>query len=285
MPDAKKRSLEKELHSLSRGVATEAQVAYEIGFYFGQTKNIVVIHDLRLEINGRVAQIDHLLINRCLEVYVLETKTFGSGLSVNEAGKFSTSHEGREIGIPSPIEQNQRHISVLRDAFKEIGLPTRLGIPMSPSFHSVVLISPKAVIRRPMASKVDLSSVIKSDQFFSWYNKTIDETKLGDVIGVLKVCSPQTIQDLAAKLVELHRPLRTDYVKRFDLADALLQSGRSFDRVSRTEDEDPIDTKEPSKYFCAACRISITNVVAKFCWNHKPRFGGRAYCRPCQAKF
>src|SRR5690606_15808502 len=122
---------------------------------------IAVIHDLRLEINGRVAQIDHLLIGRMLEVYVLETKTFSTGITINEHGEFSLPYEGKEIGIPSPIEQNNRHIRVLEDAFKEIGHPTRLGIPMPPSFRSVVLVSPKATIKRPKTSKIDLESIVK----------------------------------------------------------------------------------------------------------------------------
>lgn len=92
-------------------MATEKQAAYEIGFYFNQSKNIQVIHDLRIEINGRVAQIDHVLINRGLEVYVLQTKTFNSALTINDRGKFSTIAEGRMIGIASPIQQNARHIA------------------------------------------------------------------------------------------------------------------------------------------------------------------------------
>lgn len=52
---------------------------------------MIVLHDMRLEINGRFAQIDHLLMNRGFDLYVLETKTFNTGVSINERGKFSTT--------------------------------------------------------------------------------------------------------------------------------------------------------------------------------------------------
>jgi hypothetical protein len=43
---------------------------------------------LRLEHNGRTAQIDHLLINRWMECYVLESKHFNAGLKITEDGEF-----------------------------------------------------------------------------------------------------------------------------------------------------------------------------------------------------
>lgn len=38
-------------------------------------------------------------------------------------------------------------------------------------------------------------------------------------------------------------------------------------------------------YFCFACRSAIPREVGKFCWDHPKRFGGKAYCRSCQARF
>lgn len=288
IPFDKKQQIEKELRNLVTGFATEKQAAYEIDFYFGPSKNVFVIHDLRLEINGRVAQIDHLLMNRAFEAFVLETKTFSTGLSVNESGEFSTSYDGRVVGIPSPIEQNNRHITVLRDAFKKIGLPTRMGITIQPSFNSVVLVSSKSVINRPKTSKIDLDSLIKSDQFFTWYNKKLDETKISDVVGIMKICSSATIQNLGEKLAALHQPARIDYIKKFDLAESLLK--KEIPITESTKQVQPLNPnqdkgKENGRYFCAACSKTIAEVVAKFCWNNKSRFGGKAYCRPCQNKF
>jgi len=287
IPHEKKQRIERELRSVSIGVETERQAAYEIDFYAARSKNLFVIHDLRLEISGRVAQIDHLLMNRAFEVFVLETKTYGTGLSINERGEFSTVHEGRTIGIPSPVEQNARHISVLKDAFKEIGLPKRLGITLQPSFNSVVLVSPKAVISRPKAAVLD-ASIIKLDQFFSWYHQEMDKVRLKDISGIFKVCSSRTVRDLGEKLLTLHTPARIDYIKKFELESALLGKGAEpafrAGEPFETQAAAPCNAKEV-QYFCARCKASIAAVVAKFCWNNKARFHGRAYCRVCQSEF
>lgn len=286
VPYEKRQIVERELRNLSIGIATERQAAFEIDFYAERSKNLFVMHDLRLEIGGRVAQIDHLLMNRAFEVFVLETKTYSTGLSINDMGEFSTFYEQKEVGIPSPVEQNARHISVLKDAFREIGLPKRLGITLQPSFNSVVLVSPKAIIHRPKSVSLD-ASIIKLDQFFSWYHKKMDTLTLKDTVGILKICSSETVKNIGEKLLALHKPTRVDYIKRFELGPALL----SKEPVKQMYSEQVIGTgstvskrKEKAEFFCANCKISIAIVVAKYCWNNKSRFGGKAFCRACQAR-
>lgn len=286
VPGEKRQLIERELRNLSVGIATERQAAFEIDFYAAPSKNLFVIHDLRLEIGGRVAQIDHLLMNRAFEVFVLETKTFSTGLSINDRGEFSTFYEGKEVGIPSPVEQNARHISVLKDAFKEIGLPKRLGITLQPSFNSVVLVSPKAIINRPKLANSD-ASIIKLDQFFSWYHKKMDGLTLKDTVGILKICSSDTVKHLGEKLLSLHKPNRVDYIKRFDLGPALLSKEPvepAYAEQKTSTASTVLKRREETEYFCANCKSSIATVVAKYCWNNKSRFGGKAYCRVCQAK-
>lgn len=284
VPAEKRQLIERELRNLLLGIATEKQAAFEIDFYAATSKNLFVIHDLRLEIGGRVAQIDHVLMNRAFEVYVVETKTFSTGLTINELGEFSTIYDGKEVGIPSPVEQNARHISVLKAAFKEIGLPKRLGLTLQPAFNSVVLVSPKALINRPKTTNFD-ASIIKLDQFFSWYNARMDEFRLKDTIGIFKVCSGKTIHELGERLLSLHKPGRVDYVKKFELGTVLLNKSPILPVEVAQEIASSPDApreKDEMQYFCAKCKTAIAPVVAKYCWNNKVRFEGRAYCRVCQ---
>ncbi|UJM89511.1 NERD domain-containing protein [Rhodanobacter denitrificans] len=141
----------KELAIRRAGVKGETESAYLIDFHFGSSTNWTVIHDLRIEYDGRVAQIDHLLINRWMECYVLETKHFRDGVKITEDGEFMRWNGFKHTfeGMPSPLEQNDRHIAVLRDAMKAIDLPTRLGIRIQLAFQSLVLVSPTARIDRP----------------------------------------------------------------------------------------------------------------------------------------
>src|SRR5512138_1266649 len=74
---AKQRFLiEKEIKCLVSGERNEQNSAYYLDFSYKDSPNWAVIHDLRIEHRGRVAQIDHLLINRFLDAYILESKNY-----------------------------------------------------------------------------------------------------------------------------------------------------------------------------------------------------------------
>lgn len=81
-PDTKKR-IEQEIRNIQAGVRGEEEAAYEMKVHWGESKNWMVIHDLRIEHGGLVAQIDHLLINRFLEIWVCESKHFSEGIGIN----------------------------------------------------------------------------------------------------------------------------------------------------------------------------------------------------------
>lgn len=148
--DIRKR-IEQEIRTISSGAKGEADAAYEINFHYGPSKNWAVIHDLRLEHKGRVAQIDHLLVNRFLEIWACESKRFSEGIAINDQGECSMFWNGRPTGIGSPHEQNAKHIAVIKAACDDgaVELPKRLGFSIKPSFSSLVVVSKNARISRP----------------------------------------------------------------------------------------------------------------------------------------
>ena len=68
----------------------------------------MIIHDFRIECDGRTAQIDHLIINRFLDIWVCESKHFSEGITINEHGECSAFYDSKPYGVPSPIEQNKK---------------------------------------------------------------------------------------------------------------------------------------------------------------------------------
>ena len=229
LTDFQKKSIEQELRFLKAGLKTEADTQYLINFDFKDSKNYAVIHDLRLEVNGRVAQIDHLLINRTLDVFVLETKSFHAGLKINDNGEFLRWNDYKKIfeGMASPIEQNQRHLKVLQEVLAQVDLPKRLGFRLMPKLIPVVLISPNARIDRP--SKFDTSSVIKADSvkryIMSFYDDSIVSTlknSVGTLSAAARIVAPETIENLAKKLAALHKPINIDYKAKFDIREPTL---------------------------------------------------------------
>lgn len=90
--DSQRKRVEEELRNCRAGLRGEKDVAYFIDFELKDAKNWAIIHDLRIEDDDRVAQIDHLLIDRMLNCYVLETKSFHAGLKITEEGRFAQAY-------------------------------------------------------------------------------------------------------------------------------------------------------------------------------------------------
>jgi hypothetical protein len=214
---ATRNRIEQEIAQIRSGEKAEHDAAYDIELYFGRSDNWATIHDLRIEVDGLAAQIDHLIINRLAEVWVCESKAFAEGVSVNEHGEWSRWWNGRQTGIPSPIEQNHRHIHLLERVFDD-GLarsPRRLGfLPMKPTLRSLVLVSNNARIGRPKRKINGIDEVIKAEQLktrlFDEFDRS-PEWKLATVIG------KEGLAAFARDLAALHRPIQFDWAAKLGL--------------------------------------------------------------------
>jgi hypothetical protein len=177
LPAKQRFLIEREIKCIGSGARGEESSAYYIDFRYKDSENWAVIHDLRLEHRGFVAQIDHLLINRFLDIYVLESKNYYYGIKITPEGEFLVWNGKTFIAIESPIEQNKRHIDLLDKLLQQTGIvPTRLGIPISPSFLNYVMVAPNSRVDRPAKAKFDTDMVIKADALMAAINKRIDST-------------------------------------------------------------------------------------------------------------
>jgi len=274
LPENKKFLIERELRSIKSGDRGENDAAYFIDFHFKSSKNWVVIHDLRLEHQGKVAQIDHLLINRFIEVYVLESKNFSCGIKITDTGEFLMNYNNNYFSIESPIEQNKRHLIVLEEIFKQYDImPKRLGITIIPTFRSYILMSTKSRVIRPSKETFDTSMVIKADTLRSQIDREFDNMGPLSVLATAsRLVSGETIKELAERLSTAHKPIKINYRNRFGLED-----------VRPAQDNaEPLSIKPSKQFYCFQCKKKITEKVAKFCWDNKQRFHGKAYCFDCQ---
>jgi hypothetical protein len=275
--------IERELKAMKNGVHGEEDAAYYIDFYFGDSKNWTVIHDLRIEHEDQVAQIDHILIGRTFDIYVLESKNYSYKITITPEGEFQ-AHSGKQYyGVPSPIEQNKRHVHLLERFLKakEI-LPKRMGISLSPKLKSFILISPKSIISRPPDKRFDSSMVIKADTLRTKIDHELEKiSPIASVVSISKVSPSSTIEEVAQKLVRYHRRHKTDWRARFGLS---TESPSGCENAPVQKNGGPI-SKDVSKYFCSKCKKDISKKVAKFCFHNKSKFGGRAYCFDCQKGF
>lgn len=295
-PDASadtRKKIEQELRNVQSGMKGEAEAAYEMEFHFGASKNWMVLHDLRLECEGRVAQIDHLLVNRFLEIYVCESKRFSEGVTINEQGEFSAFFGSKPYGIASPLEQNRRHMAVLESVFKakQVAPPTRLGFTITPSLQGLVLVSKTARISRPKTKIDGIEQVIKNDQLKARIDKNIDADN--NILSAAKIVGSDTLEDFTRRLAAAHKPVSFDWAAKFGLsATPPAAPVKPAEKAAPAAEPTKAPVKEASaaeagegkksKQVCHSCGEPVANNVASFCRFNKPRFGGNIFCMECQ---
>lgn len=142
-----------------RGYENEKQASYLIDFEYKDLDRTIVLHDVKFVYNGRTAQIDHLIIGHSF-VFVIESKYFGGTLDIEE-DEWVVDYGKTKLSIPSPVKQNERHIKVLRDIFKNE--PIFPADRHKPALINTVLISSKTIVtgKKP-------PELIRADSFKDW---------------------------------------------------------------------------------------------------------------------
>lgn len=266
-----KEWLRDELRRCKTGIEGERAAAFYLDGHYKDGQNNVLLHDLRFVVDGEVAQIDHLVINRTGYMVLIETKNYGGDLEVNAHGEFTVRYGKERYGIPSPYEQSRRHARILGKLLERLEIGTRTD--KLPEFHNVVMMHPKAIIQRPDPKAFDTSFLIKADQFPAWHDKLVDGTSTGGVLKALfNMRSPDTIKEWGEKLKRQHRP--ADLLTLPDF----MQPKAEPVAVAPAE----ADASLAKKLICAHCREKISYPEGKFCWNNAKRFGGLQYCREHQ---
>lgn len=315
MLDARQRSwLRGELIALRRGIQGERDAAHYIDSAFKTSTNYAIIHDLRISVDGDVAQIDHLIVHRTLTFYLLETKCFAGNVQINDRGEFTVEYpDDRAYGIPSPIEQSLRHEAILKRLLERLDITRRLN--QQPSFYHAVLLHPKAIITRPDPKRFNTDNVMKADQFGSWHSHHIEKgIGFGEVLSALaNLHSQETTKEWAEKIVRQHRPANLlelpDFLKpRQPASPSPEQRAAPRERqqppqspsigkqiptdsapvatvAAQKSDHSPVPLESlRRKLVCITCGGKISFAEGKYCWNNEARFGGFQYCREHQAQ-
>ena len=276
LPSATKGRVEEQIKAIRIGVAGEKASAYHIDFTCKDSRKLAVIHDLRLDVGGRIAQIDHLVLHWTLWGFVCESKNYNAGLAVDQQGDFTAFYGKIPRAIPSPAEQNRKHIAVLSDLLRteDFPLPTRLGFKMQPALKSLIMVSPSS--RITMQGKYDSFSIIKADAFDRTLKDTFDNLPLTQIA---KTISSENLRDLAEAIAAKHVPIEFDWYARFGLTPpepvvqpALQQPGA----------DQPANAASGMK--CEGCTGPLSKAEHFWCIRNKAKFNGKRLCRKCQAE-
>ncbi len=271
------RAIEQEIWAIRLGAKAESDAAYLIDFDLRDSKNWAVIHDLRLEVDGQVAQIDHLAISRIFEIYVCESKSFTGGVKVNEHGEWVRFHDRKPVGIPSPVEQNRRHIAVIERAIKVglIKLPRRV-VALKPRFVNIVLVSEGGTVGRPRRRLPELDAIVKADQF-----RTTLVNRDFPSVDMLKFIGSDTLAEFGRQLVALHRPVQRDWAARFGLP--VSATPTPTQTKTQTQIPSPTPARRPWLVkFDGPCSVCGTVLAkgAEAIWRQRDR---RMLCLACGA--
>jgi len=288
---ATRQRIELEIRTTKAGQQGEADDAYLIHFHYGRDPDVMTLHDLRIACGDRVAQIDHLIITRRFEFWVCESKSFSEGVEINEQGEWSAHRGGQKRGIPSPIEQNKRHIAVLQDVFakRSVTMPTRVGVNFKATLRSLVLVSDRTQITRPSKQVEGLGSVIKADQVKTTIDRSSAQTS-GEKSSASSV-SAATIEDVARQLAALHAPMRYAWAKRFGLPEQPSRPGKS---QYRSEDLGRVvfpgvsgsrTNRARGRSYCESCGDTVSDAVIEYCQQFAALLEDSILCVPCQDEF
>jgi hypothetical protein len=80
--------VERERHLLQAHLKAELSPIHFLNFYYKDSRDWALIHDLRIEENGFSAHFDHILINRRFDIYVIGSQNFYNGLRITPEGDF-----------------------------------------------------------------------------------------------------------------------------------------------------------------------------------------------------
>ena len=155
---------------IAAGEKQEKDVAFFLRREFKDEDSIFVLNDLRINVDGENAQIDHLVVYPYGFV-LIESKSVKGEIKINKHGEWNRSLNGKWSGMPSPLMQAKLQRNLLhkflverRDSIYEskfLGvIPQGFG---GRQWHSLCAVSSNAIIERDDIPDDISEQVVKSE--------------------------------------------------------------------------------------------------------------------------
>jgi hypothetical protein len=203
----KRNIIEKDIYALKRGIEGENNVYYEL-------KNcsfpILCLHDIRLEYDGLTAQIDFIVLTKqyCC---IIETKQLYGDIIIDKDGNFIRSFKNKsghtiKEGMYSPIEQNKRHVNLIKKILKQ-----EFNINNMPVNSIVVLANPKTIINNRYCPKEIKEKVIRCEHLSKYLQDGINNTEYS--------LEEEEVFQVANYFVANNKPIVFDYYTKYGLCE------------------------------------------------------------------
>ena len=270
--------VERELRIARLGQRGERAAEHEIEFHFARRPDVATLHGLRLEYDGRSAQIDHLIVTRYLDIWVCESKAFTGRVEINDYGEWQVVYGNKAYGVKSPVLQAWNQLNVLADVLRRgaVPLPKVADRPIGPNFKVAVLFSDQARIARPAPGTRELDeelrAVMKVERLYAALERSLRERSTSSNT----VLSCEDLVVFAGKIAALHCSSSTDWLARFGLPPATPADGKS--PAARSPD----NVVEITTSTCGRCGVRLRAGEVSYCRDRKAEFASGLYCMRCQ---
>ncbi len=207
--EKQKSIIRQELTKLETGLKGEKETAYFIDFNLKDSENYMVLHDLRFEIDGLTAQIDHLLINKVIGIILVETKNTQAEVNINDDGTMLYTYENKKsYNLPNPLAQSHRHALVLAEILKKYN--------MEIDIMSYVVFLPDVKIKNKILPK----SFCRADTFTEYVFNEFKRSPLKILSSMAKMVinkipSTKNLENIGNILLSEHKPVLIDYDKKY----------------------------------------------------------------------
>ena len=204
------KKIEREIAIVNAGIYGEDNILFELK---NSGMDLVVLHDLYLKTDsGLSAQIDFLVLSPKV-FFVIECKNLFGNIEITNGGDFIRTFGKFKEGIYSPITQNERHLTVLKER-RTANSGFIMKAIKNATFESqfkgiVVLANPKTVVNDRYAKKEIKEKVIRADQLIRYLKQANQDSK--DLPYSLK-----ELVSIGETYLNINCEERPDYLEKFE---------------------------------------------------------------------
>lgn len=270
-----KDKIQKECAIAKAGILGEDNILFELK---NSNIDMIVLQDIYIETeDGRSAQIDFVVVTSKI-TFIIECKNLFGNIEIDSKGNFIRVIEyggkKHKEGIYSPITQNERHMTVLKECKAEnknvlqAALIRRYFNDFNKSL--VVLANPKTILNDRYAKKEIKAQILRTDQLIKVMKEMISKSKE-------KASSRKVMLEIAENILRINKEERSDYITKYEELVLNMQN-----TVATQESEMQADQVALETMICPRCGASLVLRTAQKGYRAGTQFYGCSNYPKCR---
>lgn len=248
------------------GRRAEEQMAHYFKRFFGGSEEVDVLNYLRIDLNGEVAQMDHLVLHP-FGLMIVESKSVSGSVQIKDDGQWIRWFNKQPQGMRSPVTQARMQGMLLRDLLSRT--VKQRGFFDAVEIDALVAISDTGTIQWPSGGP--LPEVCKADQVPERITQKIAAGRAGSSAPLLGADHRRVIGEF---LRSVHRPVKAAPSPDVSRAEsAYVSTPESADPVAALS-EPPASKELPAKVckHCGGTELTVEH----------GKYGYYFVCEACQ---